>query len=258
MDLLYIILFFILGLFFGSFFCCLGLRLSTKTNFVTARSKCDNCNHPLAWYDLIPVLSYIILKGRCRYCKKKINPLHLFIEVVTGVLFALSYYSFSFSLDLLLALALVSVTMIIFSSDLTYLIIPDEVIISFSIIIIIIQLLRLGLVGTLVSILSGALLFFFMFTLMKLGESLFKKEALGGGDVKLLFVLGLVLDPFLGLLTIFLASFIALPVSLYLLYKNKEHMIPFGPFILISFLIIYFSKITSNDIFTFLSLSYLL
>ena len=89
---------------------------------------------------------------------------------------------------------------------------------------------------------------------MKLGNALFKKESLGGGDVKLLFVLGLVLDPFLGLIAIFLASFIALPVSLYLLYKNKEHMIPFGPFLLISFLIIFFSKVTTSDIFEFLTL----
>ena len=93
-----------------------------------------------------------------------------------------------------------------------------------------------------------------MYLLMKLGNALFKKESLGGGDVKLLFVLGLVLDPFLGLIAIFLASFIALPVSLYLLYKNKEHMIPFGPFLLISFLIIFFSKVTTNDIFEFLTL----
>jgi len=90
-----------------------------------------------------------------------------------------------------------------------------------------------------------------MYLLKLFGDFIFKKESLGGGDVKLLFVLGLVLDPFLTLISIFLASFIALPISLYLLFKNKEHMIPFGPFLLIGFLIIYFTKLTATDVFSF-------
>ena len=254
MEVIYIVCFFIIGLVFGSFFCCVGLRLSRNEEFVNDRSVCDDCHHTLAWYDLIPVFSYISLKGRCRYCHKKVSLLNPFIELVTGILFALSYYSFGFSLELILSLSLVSLSMIIFASDLTYMIIPDEVIIFFSIVILILEFLLNGLSGVALSLLSGTSLFFFMFVLMKLGNALFKKESLGGGDVKLLFVLGLVIDPFLGLVTIFLASFIALPVSLYLLYKNKEHMIPFGPFILIAFLIVFFSKVTTNDIFNFLTL----
>ena len=254
MEVIYIFCFFIIGLVFGSFFCCVGLRLSRNEKFINERSVCDNCHHTLAWYDLIPLISYISLKGRCRYCKEKVSLLNPFIELVTGILFALSYYSFGFSLELVLSLSLVSLSMIIFASDLTYMIIPDEVIIFFSIVILILEFLLNGLSGVVLSLLSGASLFFFMFVLMKLGNVLFKKESLGGGDVKLLFVLGLVIDPFLGLITIFLASFIALPVSLYLLYKNKEHMIPFGPFILIAFLIVFFSKVTTNDIFNFLTL----
>ena len=254
MEVLYIICFFIIGLVFGSFFCCVGLRLSKHEKFVNERSVCDNCGHVLAWYDLIPMFSYIFLKGRCRYCHKKVSLLNPFIELVTGILFALSYYSFGFSLELVLSLSIVALAMIIFASDLTYMIIPDEVIIFFSIVIVIFEFFTEGITGVGLSLLSGVLLFFFMFLLMRLGNALFKKESLGGGDVKLFFVLGLVIDPFLGLVTIFLASFIALPVSLYLLYKNKEHMIPFGPFILIAFLIIFFSKVTTSEIFDFLTL----
>ncbi len=254
MEVLYIVCFFIIGLVFGSFFCCIGLRLSTNKKIINDRSVCDNCGHILSWYDLIPIISYIILKGRCRYCNEKVSLLNPFIEIVTAILFALSYYSFGFSLDLVLSLSIVSLSMIIFVSDLTYMIIPDEVIIFFSVVIIILEFFLEGISLLGLSLLSGLSLFFFMFVLMKLGNNLFKKESLGGGDVKLFFVLGLVIDPFLGLVTIFLASFIALPVSLYLLYKNKEHMIPFGPFILIAFLIIFFSKVTTNDIFDFLTL----
>lgn len=254
MEVVYIVCFFIIGLVFGSFFCCVGLRLSQGEKFTKGRSVCDNCHHELAWYDLIPIISYIILKGRCRYCHKKISLLNPFIEVVTGILFSLSYYSLGFSLELVLALCVASLAMIIFSSDLTYMIIPDEVLIFFSIVFIILEFLLKGISGGLLALLSGVSLFIFMFLLMKLGNALFKKESLGGGDVKLFFVLGLVIDPFLGLVTIFLASFIALPVSLYLLYKNKEHMIPFGPFILVAFLIVFFSKITTSEIFDFLTL----
>lgn len=254
MEVLYIVCFFIIGLVFGSFFCCIGLRLSTNKKIINDRSVCDNCGHILSWYDLIPIISYIILKGRCRYCNEKVSLLNPFIEIVTAILFALSYYSFGFSLDLVLSLSIVSLSMIIFVSDLTYMIIPDEVIIFFSVVIIILEFFLEGISLLGLSLLSGLSLFFFMFVLMKLGNNLFKKESLGGGDVKLFFVLGLVIDPFLGLVTIFLASFIALPVSLYLLYKNKEHMIPFGPFILIAFLIIFFSKVTTSEIFDFLTL----
>lgn len=254
MEVLYIICFFIIGLVFGSFFCCTGLRLSKGEKFISERSVCDKCHHPLAWYDLIPIFSYIVLRGRCRYCHEKISLLNPFIEIVTAILFALSYYSFGFSLELVLSLLLVALSMIIFTSDLTYMIIPDEVIIFFSIVIIILEFLLKGFIGGVLSICSGISLFFFMYCLMMLGNTLFKKESLGGGDVKLFFVLGLVIDPFLGLVTIFLASFIALPVSLYLLYRNKEHMIPFGPFILIAFLIVFFSKVTTSDIFEFLLL----
>lgn len=254
MEVMYIICFFILGLVFGSFFCCVGLRLSKNEKFINERSVCDNCGHILAWYDLIPVFSYIFLKGKCRYCHTKVGIINPFIEVVSGVLFALSYYSFGISLELVLALNIVALSMIIFASDLTYMIIPDEVIIFFSVFFIILEFMMKGLMGVVGSLISGVSLFLFMYLLMKLGNALFKKESLGGGDVKLLFTLGLVLDPFLGLIAIFLASFIALPVSLYLLYKNKEHVIPFGPFLLISFLIIFFSKVTTSDIFEFLTL----
>ncbi len=258
MNVFYLLFFFIIGLFFGSFFCCVGLRLAKGISFVKGHSKCDCCQHELKAKDLVPVFSYLYLRGKCRYCHKKISSLSTFIELFTALLFALSYYSFGFSLDLVLALLLVSMAMIIFSSDLTYLIIPDEVIIFFSITLVIVQFLRLGFGEGLLALVSGIVFFLFMFFLMKLGNHLFKKESLGGGDVKLAFIIGLVLDPFLCLVTIFLASLIALPISLYLLFKNKEHVIPFGPFILIGFFIIFFSKVTTSEIFTFFSSAYLI
>ena len=83
---------------------------------------------------------------------------------------------------------------------------------------------------------------------MLFGNKILKKESLGGGDIKMMFVFGLVLDPLLGVLSIFLGSLIALPVSFLLLLKNKEKVIPFGPFLLIAINLIYFTKVTSETI----------
>lgn len=253
MDTIYLIYFFLLGLAMGSFFCVVGLRLGKEENFIKGRSYCDSCHHELAAKDLVPLFSFLFLKGRCRYCKSKINPLSFFIELFTGILFMIAFYSFSFSLDLLVVLAAISLTMIIFVSDSVYLIIPDEVLSFFSVVFIILDFIRFGLLGT-VKYISGAIfLFLIMYSLMKFGNFLFKKESLGGGDIKLLFTIGLALKPLLGIIDIFLGSFIALPVSIFLYKKNKEHVIPFGPFLLIAFLIILFSKTTEMDVINLIS-----
>lgn len=83
---------------------------------------------------------------------------------------------------------------------------------------------------------------------MLLGNKIFKKESMGGGDVKLMFLFGLVLDPLLGTFSIFLGSFFALPMSLFLYFSNKEKVIPFGPFLLIAFAFLYFTKIDSQTL----------
>ena len=117
---------------------------------------------------------------------------------------------------------------------------------------IIIQFLDLGFKGAFSHLLSGIFLFTIMYTVMILGNKIFKKESLGGGDIKMMFVFGLVLEPLLGTLTIFLGSLFALPMSLYLMNRNKEKVIPFGPFLLIAFVFIYFTKITPEGLMSLL------
>ena len=254
MNTLYIIFFFILGSVLGSFFGVLGERLPKKENFTTSHSHCNKCNKTLKFYDMIPILSYLFHLGRCRYCKGKIPAILPLLELVTGLLFAVSYYSYGFSYDLLLALGVVSLLVIILVTDLTYYIIPDEIVVFFVFYFIIAQLLRVGFNYTCTYIVTGLFLFSLMYFIMWLGERVFKKESLGGGDVKIMFVFGLVLEPILGVLTIFLGSLIALPVAIIILFTNKEHMIPFGPFLTISFAFIFFSKITTIDFLHLLGL----
>lgn len=253
MDTLYLIIFFILGSLFGSFFTVIGLRLPKNENFTTTHSHCDSCNHELKLYEMIPMISYIIQRGKCRHCKSKIDPLSTFIEFFTGLLFAVSYYSFGFSWEFIIGLGIVSLLMIVLVSDLTYLIIPDEVLIFFSVYFIICQIFNLGIIGALLKIVSGIFLFSVLYFIMLIGNKILKKECLGGGDIKMMFVFGLILEPLLGTLSIFLGSFIALPISLILLRKQEEKLIPFGPFLLIALAIIYFTKLTPETVVNFLT-----
>lgn len=254
MNTIYLVIFFILGTIFGSFYTVVGLRLPKGENFTTSHSKCDSCDNQLKLYEMIPILSYIIQRGKCRYCHKKIDIMLPLMEFFTGVLFSVSYYSFGLSYELLIALGIISLLIIVSVSDLNYLVIPDEVLIFFSIYFIIIQIFNLGLKGCLTQILIGLFLFTLMYLIMLIGNKMFKRESLGGGDIKMMFLFGLVLDPLLGTLSIFLGSLIALPISFLLLIKQKEKVIPFGPFLLIAFAIIYFTKITPNMIIKFLGL----
>lgn len=251
---IYVVCFFLLGLLMGSFYCVLGLRIPLHQNFVFGHSRCDSCGKELKLYEMIPVFSYFHQGGRCRYCNEKIMPLFPVVELATGLLYAVSFFSFGFTLDFLLALFIISLFMIILVSDLTYLIIPDSVLLFFTISFLIIQYFRVGLEQTFYHLLTGAFLFVLMYMIMLLGNKLFKRESLGGGDIKMLFLFGLILDPLLGTISIFLGSFIALPISILLYAIYKDNVIPFGPFLLLGFLLLYFSKITPEMILTFLGI----
>ena len=254
MEFFYIIIFFLLGLIFGSFFTVVGSRIPKNKNFITSRSECDKCHHELSLKDMVPVVSYFLLKGRCRYCNGKIDSLSTYMEFFTGVLFALSYFVFGFSYELFIALGIVALLIILSVSDISYYIIPDQIIIFFTGYFIILTCLAEGLLPTFVHILNGLIMFAVMYTIMLLGNLLFKKESLGGGDIKLMFLVGLILHPFLGLFVIFFASLLALPASFYILEKKRQTLIPFGPFLLISFTFIYFTGIEVSTILDFIRL----
>ncbi|HIR48552.1 MAG TPA: prepilin peptidase [Candidatus Faecimonas gallistercoris] len=252
MDILYLIIFFILGCFFGGFYTVLGERLATE-DYHFFPYRCNHCKHALSFLDGIPIVSFLFLKKRCRYCHHIIDVMEPLMEFFTGILFAVAFYSFGFSYELLIALGIISLLIIVTVSDLNYLIIPDEVLIFFGFYFIVVQFFSVGIVNTCFHVLTGIFLFLLMYFIMWLGEKMLKKESLGGGDVKMMFLFGLVLDPLLGTIAIFLGSIFALPMSLFLLYKNQEKMIPFGPFLLIAFTFLYFTKITPEIIISWLS-----
>ncbi len=253
MEKIYVIMFFVFGSVLSSFLCVIGYRLPQKISFIKGRSRCDNCGHELAFYELIPVLSYLFQGGKCRKCKTQIPVIIPLCEVIGGFLFSFAYYRFGFSYNLILAVLIASLFLIVLVSDVNYYIIPDEVIIFFAVSFIIVQYFIGGFKGVGIHLLTGIVLFLLMYITMLLGEKLFKKESLGGGDVKLLFLFGLVLQPIMGVVTIFLASLIALPISFVILIKSKSNMIPFGPFLNLAFLILFYTQLTTDQLIKILT-----
>lgn len=251
---IFTVFFFILGLFFGSFYNVVGYRVPKNESIVKPGSHCPKCNKKLTPLELIPIFSFIIQKGKCKSCKEQISWFYPTIELFTGVLFATSYYSFGFSYELGISLVLSSYLSLVIVSDVNYMIIPDSFTIITALSIIIIKLFGVGLKETGISILYGLITFAIMYGIMLVGKALFKKESLGGGDVKLMFNAGLVLHPILGTFSIFLGSVIALPISIYLYIKNHEKMIPFGPFLVIGIMIIFFLKIDIQELKNILNL----
>ena len=220
MNLAFLIIFFVFGLFMGSFYTVVGLRLPNHENFISNRSYCDNCHHTLSLLDMVPVFSFLFLKGKCRYCKCNIDGLSTYMEIFTGILFALSYFVFGISYELLIALGIVTMLITISVSDMRYYIIPDEILVFFSGFFLIIITISKGVTATIWALLGGLILFLCMYGIMLLGNFLFKKETLGGGDIKMMFVFGIVINPLLGLFVIFLGSVLALPLSFFLMVNR--------------------------------------
>ena len=239
---------FIIGAIFGSFYGVVGTRLPEEKSIVKPGSHCEKCGHYLKWYENIPLLSYIFLGGHCKKCKTPIGFVYFMTELLSGCLFALCYKVFGISYEFFIAVILSSLVIIIFVSDSKYMIINDSPLIVSAILIFIIKWLDTGILSALMSLVYGLIIFGVAYLLMLFGSLAFKQEALGGGDIKLSFVAGMVLGVKLGILYIVLASFLAFPYAVYVTLKNKDNMLPFGPFLVSSLLIIYLNMNIISEI----------
>lgn len=239
MNVIIAIYIFIIGTIMGSFFNVVAHRLSNNESIIKPGSHCESCQHLLKWYELIPIISFLIQGGRCRQCHTKLSWWYPLIEIITGLFYLFSYLYFGLSPDFFISLVISSVLVITCITDFNYIIILDEPLVIGSILIIIITLITSGLVDTLIAILSGLLLFFFMLLVKILGDKAFKRESLGGGDIKLSFFIGLSLGYKLAFVNLVLASILTLPIAFYYLVKYKDREVPFGPFLIISNFIIF-------------------
>ncbi len=248
---------FILGAVMGSFYHVVATRLANDESIVFPGSHCPKCHHYLKWYENIPIFSYIFLGGKCSHCHSSIPLSYLVSEIITGLLFMACFHSFKFSIDLVIALIFVSSLIIVIISDIEYMIILDEVLITSTFVIILIYLFsngftKEGITETMYHIYSGFGAFLAMYSIKILGDKFFKKESLGGGDIKLMFLFGLVIGFPMAICTIFIATFIAFPIALIILFSDKENIIPFGPFLSIAAILILIVKLNLTDILNFL------
>lgn len=234
------VLMFVLGSIMGSFFYCLGTRLPKNENILTSRSHCDYCKHELKWYNLIPLFSFIFQKGKCSYCHKKIASGHFWCELATALLFMLTSFYFPIGYDFFVGLIISSLLIIIFVSDFKYMIILDSPMVISAILIIILKFIYYDPIDVLISLISGLCLFLVMILIYKLGNFAFKKESLGGGDIKFSFLMGLILDFKIGLVALVLSVFLALPYAVASLELKKNSEFPYGPFLAGALFIVFF------------------
>ena len=225
-----IFIIFLFGLSIGSFVNCLVWRLH-ENKTILGRSICPHCKHQLAWYDNIPLLSFIFLRGKCRYCGEKISWQYPTVELITALLFVLAFFiHFSGSNFLLLARDwfLISVMIIIFIYDLKYYLILDIISLP-SILIMFIFNLLLGfnLLNLLISGIIGGSFFLIQFIISK-------GKWLGGGDIRLGLLMGVSLAWPMSLFAILLAYVLGSLISVPLLILKKKSFkseIPLGAFL---------------------------
>ena len=240
MDLIFLI---IIGGLWGSFANVCIVRLPEDKGVVSGRSNCPKCKKQINWYDNIPIISYLILNGKCRKCKKPISFQYVVVELLSIVSFVTIYLIYGFSFTTLLLIILSLGFIIIFFIDLKHFIIPD--VITF-------PLMALGFIKSFIpnldplfpyyvlSLIGGVFGYGIIWGIIFFYKQVKKKEGMGLGDAKLLAVIGfwfgLDAVPFI----IFLSSTIALiSVAPDLIKKSKKMstQIPFGPYIIAANLI---------------------
>lgn len=241
MVIAYIIL---IGLCFGSFIGAFHWRLHEEKNFTTERSICEHCKHILAWYDLVPLVSWLSLHGKCRYCKKPIGFMAPALEIGTALLFMLSYISWPYELTdvagwtvFILWLVILVGLITLFVYDIRWYLLPDKIVfpligvamVSWIISFIVYDIPLIDAFGALAfGVFIGGGLFFALFQVSD-------GRWIGGGDVKLGFLIGIILGPFDAFIALLIGFYSASLIVLPLLATKRitrKTKIPFGPFLI--------------------------
>ena len=228
----------LLGGCIGSFLNVCIYRLPREQSIVTPRSRCPSCQHPIAWYDNIPVLSFINLRGACRYCRRTIHWRYPAVELLTAAASVGVIVRFGSGPVGIVYVAFVAALIVVSFIDLEFQIIPDEISLGGLLLGLLLSALIPALQGTesrvaalwrsgVGALVGGGILY----ATALLGNFLFRKESMGGGDIKLMAMAGAVLGWKAVLVAFFLAPLIALPPGLYVLARKRSHVIPYGPFL---------------------------
>lgn len=233
---------FLLGTIIGSFLNVCIHRIPKKESIVFPGSYCPSCSTPLKWYDLIPVLSFLFLKGKCRCCGERISPKYPTVELLNGIIFVMLFSKFGFNLDFIFYTFLFSLFIIISFIDLDYQIIPNTMVLFILLVSMVYKILNL-LLYSVPSNLVNSLIGLSLSGLIFLTILIVSKGGMGGGDVKLIGTLGFILGVPRIFLNIFLSFLTGGIISIFLLVfkiKERKDPIPFGPFIILGFIITLF------------------
>ncbi|MFA7204487.1 MAG: prepilin peptidase, partial [Candidatus Caldatribacteriota bacterium] len=224
---------FTIGLVIGSFSNVCIYRIPRNESLVWPGSHCPKCSKQIKFYDNIPLISYIILKGKCRNCGEPIPLQYPIVELATGLFYLALYLFYGLQLIALVYMMLCSVLIIISFIDLKVEIIPDTISLPFIVIGFLLSffLRNINPLDSMLGIITGggSLLLVAIF-----GSKLFKKEAMGGGDIKLAAMIGAFFGWKLTLLSLFLSFFLGSIIGIIVLAASKDksnNIIPFGPFI---------------------------
>ncbi len=238
MILFYLVSIFILGLIIGSFINCLIWRMY-KEESIMGRSYCPKCKKQISWHENIPVFSFLFLRGRCSGCKKKISWLYPVVELVTGILFASAFYfnihdslfiihNSESLIYLIRDLFFVSIMVIVFIYDLKWYLILDRITLPAILIVFVFNLfLGFSLTNLLIGLLVGGGFFLIQFVVSR-------GRWIGGGDIRLGALMGVMFSWPMVLLAIFLAYLIGSVISLSLVAFGKKKWgseVPLGVFL---------------------------
>ncbi|HEV8599532.1 MAG TPA: prepilin peptidase [Gemmatimonadales bacterium] len=220
----------IFGLLIGSFLNVCIVRLPAEQSVVTPRSRCPTCGKPVEWHDNIPVLSWLLLGGKCRDCRAPIGIMYPLVELAVGGLWALVALRYGVGVEGLKAAVFGTLLLGIALTDAREYIIPDEF--TWGGLILGLVLSAAGGIHALLLALFGAAVGFAILWLVGLvGKRVFKEEAMGGGDIKMMAMVG----AFLGwqgvLLTIFLGALAGSAIFLPLALVGRKKLVPFGVFL---------------------------
>jgi leader peptidase (prepilin peptidase)/N-methyltransferase len=248
------LLFFITGLAFGSFFNVVIYRLPRKKSLLSPPSHCPNCNTLIKWYDNIPLISFLFLKGHCRSCGSQISWRYPLVELLTGFIFLFSYLTCSASPKLFSFLFFLSILLLISFIDFDTMLIPNRIILPALGVTFILWLISVFtpfsflplLKGTALSSLLGALISGTLISLVVfLSPFIFGREGMGFGDIKLSIFIGFYLGYYV-IVSLFISFLLGGFVGIILLSlkrKGRFDEIPFGPFLsLAAFLSLFFAQ----------------
>lgn len=219
---------FYLGALMTSFYLLLGNRLIKKQT-ILGHSYCDHCKHDLSLIEVLPLIGYLIQLGKCRYCKVKISFKYPLVELFGGLMVLIGYQIYGFHSEFYVLMILYFVFLITIVTDVQEMLVFDRIWLIGALLVIIV---RIGDGNLLEYLISSVSLFMILYAISLVSSKIYQKEALGGGDVKLYLFIGLTLSFLQGLLSLFIASFVAL-IYVVLTKRSKEAYLPLVPFLFI-------------------------